>query len=408
MPSRRMIDPAFWQSETVASLNIEQRYLFIGLFSNADDQGRTRGHPALIRNIIFPYDEVALEQVERDLKALEAIGTIILYQIDGKTYIQVANWWKYQHPQWAYPSEFPGPKGWNDRLRYRAGGDVLTRNWKGELDTLDSGDNPDTPDDDQPPEQPSPNGTGIPLPEETPYIKEELPKALPIDLPEGLPKATEIVLVLGIESVLDSKDDEESRARIREEKTAAIMELYQNNINTFVSPIMAQEMLSDEFIDLPLSWWEEAIKIATGNNVRKWVYVRGILSRSIQLGLSPAAAGPPGSSGQRITQPEATPLGAEVIPEPDKPELTPAEQALVLFKELAAERIPAPQWREHIAPMRVIGCPNGKIQVEVNRFTKELIENRFNKVLEPIALKLNPEGGFEYVVAEPNLDRRNY
>jgi hypothetical protein len=300
MPSRRMIDPAFWQSETVASLNIEQRYLFIGLFSNADDQGRLRGHSALIRNTVFPYDEIALEQIERDLKALEAIGTIVLYQIDGKTFIQIANWWKYQHPQWAYPSEYPGPRGWNDRLRYRAGGEILTHNWKGELDALDNGHGPDSPDDEPPPEQPSPNGAGHPLPEDDPYIKEEVPiplaNALPKAIPKDLPKALEIGIELGIEI---NQGDEETRTRAREEKVAAVMELYQNNITLTVNPITAQEMLSDEFLNLPLSWWEEAVKIASDNNIRKWSYVRGVLSRSIQLGLSPVKAGPPAQNGAR-------------------------------------------------------------------------------------------------------------
>lgn len=300
MPSRRMIDPAFWQSETVASLNIEQRYLFIGLFSNADDQGRLRGHSALIRNTVFPYDEIALEQIERDLKALEAVGTIILYQVDGKTYIQIANWWKYQHPQWAYPSEYPSPKGWNDRLRYRAGGEILTHNWKGELDALDNGHGSDNPDDEPSPEQPSPNGTGHPLPEEQSYIKEEIPIALPIalpkDLPKDLPKALEIGI--GIELGIEiNEDDEETRTRAREEKVIRVMELYQNNINTFVSPIMAQEILSDEFLSLPLEWWEEAVKIAGDNNIRKWSYVRGVLTRSIQAGLSPVKVGPPKQNG---------------------------------------------------------------------------------------------------------------
>lgn len=398
MPSRRMIDPAFWQSETVASLNIEQRYLFIGLFSNADDQGRLRGHSALIRNTVFPYDEIALEQIERDLKALEAIGTVILYQVDGKTFIQIANWWKYQHPQWAYPSEYPNPKGWNDRLRYRAGGEILTRNWKGELDALDSGSRPDSPDDEPPPEQPSPNGTGYPLPEEQAYIKEETPKALPNPLPKALPKALEIGIELDIE-LEPKEEDEESHVHEREEKVAAIMTLYQNNINISVAPITAEEMLSDEFLGLPLFWWEEAVKIATDNNVRKWSYVRGILLRSIQAGLSPITAGPP--NGKVKAAPPASPLfppPALDSPEPERIELTPEERILTLFKERAAtEGIPAPQWREHIAPMKVAGCSGGRIQVEVNPFSKEILEHKFNRVLDRIAQELSP-GGFEYVV----------
>lgn len=408
MPSRRMIDPAFWQSETVASLNIEQRYLFIGLFSNADDQGRLRGHSALIRNTVFPYDEIALEQIERDLKTLESIGAIILYQIDGKTFIQITNWWKYQHPQWAYPSEFPAPKGWNDRLRYRAGGEVSTHNWKGELDATDDDSDPDDRGGDSPlPGQPSPNGSGYPLPEETPYIKEELPKALPIDLPEGLPKATEIGIVLGIDIGLDSKKEEdESRTCAREEKVAEIMSLYQNNITISVAPITAQEMLSDEFLDLPLAWWQEAVKIASDNNIRKWSYVRGILSRSIQLGLSPTAAGPP-DSGKRLTgEPVFSSAIPPVIPEPEWIELTKEEQILEQFKEQARLKMSRGAWEQHVKPLAYLDRLNGQIRIACNRFAKEWLETRLNKILDPIAQQL-VEGGFEYVVTEPNLSRRN-
>lgn len=136
MPTKRMITPAFWQSESIARLTPLQRLLFIGLFSNADDQGRLRGHPAVIRSVVFPYDDISVEQVENDLKAIEGIKAITIYESEDKHCIQVTGWWKYQSPQWAYPSELPAPAGWNDRLRYRENNQVITRNWKGELDII--------------------------------------------------------------------------------------------------------------------------------------------------------------------------------------------------------------------------------------------------------------------------------
>ena len=133
MPTRRMIDPAFWQSETMASLPITQRYLFIGLFSNANDQGRLKAHPALIRSTVFPYEDVSQDDLKTDLAALESIDSIHLYSVEGKAYLQIVNWWKYQSPQWAYPSSIPAPDGWHDRLRYRHDNEVLKDNWDGAL-----------------------------------------------------------------------------------------------------------------------------------------------------------------------------------------------------------------------------------------------------------------------------------
>lgn len=134
MATRRMIDPQFWQSETVGRWTFRQRLLFIGLFSNADDQGRLRAHPALIRSTIFPYDDIPLDEITSDLKALTS--SIILYQIEGHDYCQIAGWWKYQSPQWAYPSKIPPPDGWNDQLRYRRDSKVVTLNWPGIPDSL--------------------------------------------------------------------------------------------------------------------------------------------------------------------------------------------------------------------------------------------------------------------------------
>ena len=140
MPTKRMIDPAFWQSETMAELTRDQRLLFIGLFSNADDQGRMRAHGALIRSMVFPYDDIELDEIENDLQAIAAKECIHLFDVEGKRCLQIINWWKYQSPQWAYSSKIPPPEGWNDRLRYRQDNIVIVNNWptKEQPEVLDS------------------------------------------------------------------------------------------------------------------------------------------------------------------------------------------------------------------------------------------------------------------------------
>ena len=129
MPTRRMIDPSFWTSETVGALTRDQRLLFIGLWSNADDQGRIRGHVALVRSCIFPYDDISLDEIRADLAALSEGAFILCYQVEGREVIQIKNWWTYQRPQWAYPSDLPAPEGWEDKLRYRQDNQVITDNW---------------------------------------------------------------------------------------------------------------------------------------------------------------------------------------------------------------------------------------------------------------------------------------
>lgn len=77
----RTIKPEFWQSETVASLPYEARLLFIGLWNLADDYGRFRAHPAIVRGQLFPFDENA--DVVAWLGLLARAGLVQLYEADG-------------------------------------------------------------------------------------------------------------------------------------------------------------------------------------------------------------------------------------------------------------------------------------------------------------------------------------
>lgn len=140
MPTRRMIEPSFWQSESMGRLTIRQRLMFIGMFSNADDQGRLRASAPIVRASILPFDDVSLSDIEADILAIEREKCIKLYTVNDARYAQVLNWWTYQTPQWAYPSLIPKPDGWSDRLRFRQSNEVITENWsrgKIEQDSID-------------------------------------------------------------------------------------------------------------------------------------------------------------------------------------------------------------------------------------------------------------------------------
>ena len=162
MASRRMIDPAFWQSETVAALPIAARYFFIGLFSNADDQGRMKAHPALIRSKLYPYDDISLDEIREWLERLALDDFVILYENGERDYLQITNWWTYQRPRWAWPSKHPAPQDWQDRVCYRQGNNVVKQNW----DSTDATTTPDLSDDDSTlaPQRPHSGPTLAPAP----------------------------------------------------------------------------------------------------------------------------------------------------------------------------------------------------------------------------------------------------
>ena len=129
MAKKRMIHRSLWKSETLAACDMTTRLLFIGIVTNADDQGRLQSHPALLRSEIFPFDDIALKTIEHGLRRLEEQKSLICYTAGGKALVQVAHWWEYQQPRWAWPSDLPAPSGWTDRIRYRQGNNVIESNW---------------------------------------------------------------------------------------------------------------------------------------------------------------------------------------------------------------------------------------------------------------------------------------
>jgi hypothetical protein len=128
--TRRLVDSSMWQNEKFATLPAMARLLQIGMINHADDQGRGKAHPSLLRAQVFPYDDVTLGDVAAWLELIKANGTILLYSVDGKDYYQMCNWWEYQAHQYAMPSDYPKPAGWSDRIRKTfTKGQIVTCNW---------------------------------------------------------------------------------------------------------------------------------------------------------------------------------------------------------------------------------------------------------------------------------------
>ena len=111
MARKRMIDPGIWQSEDVGTLQRDARLLFIGLFSNADDEGRMKASPAFLKATIFPYDsDINNEYVEqlRDIVAQQKL--VILYPgSNGTQLLYIPKWKIYQRIDRPQPSKLPAP-----------------------------------------------------------------------------------------------------------------------------------------------------------------------------------------------------------------------------------------------------------------------------------------------------------
>ena len=95
----RTIKPEFWRSEDIAALSIEDRLLFIGLWSYVEDNGVGRDEPQLIQCDLYPLDTFTEASVRTHggLMRLSQQGLITRFEgPDGRRYLQINSWDKHQ------------------------------------------------------------------------------------------------------------------------------------------------------------------------------------------------------------------------------------------------------------------------------------------------------------------------
>lgn len=96
MARKRMIDPNFWIDEKLGECSITERLLFMGLISNADDEGYGRANSKLVKAMIFPYDDFTSDEIENWLLKLNSSKIITLFVYNGQTYYYLPNFLNYQ------------------------------------------------------------------------------------------------------------------------------------------------------------------------------------------------------------------------------------------------------------------------------------------------------------------------
>lgn len=107
MPRKRMIDPSFWSDEKLGECSRDERLLFMGLISMADDEGYGRANPKLLRSSLFPYDDLRVSDLQKWLSRLGGLRLIVLYEVDGQTYYHLPNFTKHQTINRPTSSSFP-------------------------------------------------------------------------------------------------------------------------------------------------------------------------------------------------------------------------------------------------------------------------------------------------------------
>lgn len=103
MARKRMIDPTFWADEEIGHWSFQARLFYIGLWNFADDKGRFRAAPDLLRSQIFPYDKDF--DIQKVMKEVEK--KVFWYNIEGNNYGWLVNFSKHQRIDRPTKSLFP-------------------------------------------------------------------------------------------------------------------------------------------------------------------------------------------------------------------------------------------------------------------------------------------------------------
>lgn len=118
----RSIKPEFWESTSISRLAIEDRLLFIGLWSYVDDNGVGIDKLARITADLFADDLEAepretYARVSRGLASLFAAGRITRYEVDGTPYLSITNWTEHQRVDRPGKSRYPLPTREDAKIR---------------------------------------------------------------------------------------------------------------------------------------------------------------------------------------------------------------------------------------------------------------------------------------------------
>lgn len=104
----RSIKPDFFLDEGLAETSIGARLVFIGLWCQADREGRVEDRPRKLKVTILPFDNADIDAL---LAELAASGHIVRYAAGGKNVIQIRAFVKHQHPHPKEPaSDLPAPE----------------------------------------------------------------------------------------------------------------------------------------------------------------------------------------------------------------------------------------------------------------------------------------------------------
>ena len=108
MPNR-IIKESICASENIDRLNPFHETFFYRLIVNCDDYGRMDARPKILASRLFPLRDLESHEVIGALNALRDADLILIYEVEGKPYLQMRTWDKHQQVR-AKRSKYPSPE----------------------------------------------------------------------------------------------------------------------------------------------------------------------------------------------------------------------------------------------------------------------------------------------------------
>jgi hypothetical protein len=107
----RQLKPEFWTDDKVASLSRDARLLFLGLWTEADDDGRLVDSAKLLAGSLFPFDDdVTPKKLGTWLEEVVDQGLVIRYRRGAASYLHIVNFKRHQKIAHPRRSSLPPPE----------------------------------------------------------------------------------------------------------------------------------------------------------------------------------------------------------------------------------------------------------------------------------------------------------
>ena len=107
MPNR-ILKESICGSDNLDRLTAFEETFFYRLLVNCDDYGRMDARLKILASKLYPLKDIGLDRIDEALRALNAADLVILYEVDGRPFLQMKTWDLHQRIR-AKKSKYPAP-----------------------------------------------------------------------------------------------------------------------------------------------------------------------------------------------------------------------------------------------------------------------------------------------------------